>query len=146
MTVKVCTKCNKEYPATTEYFYKKENGKYNLMSICKLCHNKYVCKFVKTKRGKEVQRKSGFKSDYNITLEQYDKMFEDQNGVCMICGDINKNGRRLCVDHNHKTGKVRALLCDHCNILLGFAKENVTILHSMVNYLGDINETQTTKT
>ena len=56
---------------------------------------------------------------YNLTNEQYEEMFRAQNGLCAICGRAWEK-RRLAVDHNHKTGKVRGLLCGSCNIRLGY--------------------------
>ncbi len=56
---------------------------------------------------------------FGLTLEDYDKMSEEQNGVCAICDGINLDGRRLYVDHDHETGKVRGLLCLKCNNRLG---------------------------
>ena len=55
------------------------------------------------------------KNKYDLTLEQYDQMFDAQNGRCEICGGLNKSGRRLAVDHNHDTGEIRGLLCNRCN-------------------------------
>ena len=55
---------------------------------------------------------------YGITAEQYNKMLAEQNGVCAICGRPPKT-KRLHVDHDHKTGKIRALLCMMCNTKLG---------------------------
>lgn len=61
------------------------------------------------------------KARYNITCKQWDKMFSLQEGKCPIClKDIykpkNKLGRKAaCVDHDHKTGRVRGLTCFHCN-------------------------------
>lgn len=66
-------------------------------------------------------RKSNLKQKYGLTLEQYEQMVRDQNGVCAICGRPEKYSvtenytRRLSVDHNHKTGKTRGLLCRWCN-------------------------------
>lgn len=54
-----------------------------------------------------------------------------QNGRCAICGIEDK----LVVDHNHQTGELRGLLCQHCNKLLGFSKENPAILVAAVAYL-----------
>ena len=76
------------------------------------------------------------KNRYGVTLEQYDKMFEGQNGVCAICGGINKSDRRLAIDHNHETGKIRGLLCSNCNTGIGMLKENINILCSAISYLG----------
>ena len=76
------------------------------------------------------------KTHYNITLEEYDKMYNKQRGKCMICGvhqsEIKKG---LHVDHNHITGEVRGLLCFSCNSLLGNANENISILNNAILYL-----------
>ena len=57
----------------------------------------------------------------------------------MICGGSCGSGRRLAVDHNHTTGKVRGLLCSNCNTLLGKAKDNVNILQAAIDYLNDFS-------
>ncbi len=81
------------------------------------------------------------KSKYGLTLEEYDQMLIAQNGVCAICRGPevaeDKNGfvKRLSVDHNHKTGKVRGLLCWKCNTMIGFAKDNPDVLAEATAYL-----------
>lgn len=75
------------------------------------------------KKHREWHTKSKLKK-YNLTLEDYDNMFECQKGVCAICGGINLSGRRLGVDHDHKTGTVRGLLCLCCNSHLGWYETN----------------------
>ena len=60
-------------------------------------------------------------------------MLKIQNGKCAICGE--RKDKTLVVDHNHKTGEVRGLLCGHCNHVLGFAKDNINILNKMIDYL-----------
>ena len=71
---------------------------------------------------------------YNLTEADYLKIFEEQKGVCKICSlpELNK---RLVVDHNHTTGKVRSLLCDNCNRGLGLFKENIGRLLSAIEYI-----------
>ncbi len=54
------------------------------------------------------------KNRYGITLEEKEAMFKKQNGLCKIC----KSNKRLIVEHDHETGKVRGLTCDRCNQLL----------------------------
>lgn len=86
-------------------------------------------------KAKEISRRHRCKK-YGITPEQYDTMFEAQKGVCAICGETEIfNNRRLAIDHDHATGKVRALLCGRCNQGLGNAHEDVHILFSMARYL-----------
>lgn len=72
---------------------------------------------------------------YNITLEEYDQMVGIQGGKCAICGGKNPNGKRLHVDHNHKTGKIRGLLCFECNTALGNMKDDIDILNKAITYL-----------
>jgi len=98
-------------------------------------------KFVKTKKGKRRNRKAWLKAAYKMTLEQYDEMFEAQNGVCAICGrpetaTLNGIAKRLAVDHNHETGEIRGLLCHKCNGTLGYVDESIDILLSIIIYLG----------
>lgn len=58
------------------------------------------------------------KSKYGLTETSYEKIFDSQQGKCAICG--LKSEKVLRVDHNHKTGRIRSLLCDRCNIKLGY--------------------------
>lgn len=72
---------------------------------------------------RDKYRKEHLMSRYGLTLEQYDSMFDVQKGTCAICGLPEKAllyglVKRLAVDHCHKTGKVRGLLCNSCNALL----------------------------
>lgn len=68
---------------------------------------------------------------YKLTKEDYEWLLDEQNGKCAICF-IETN---LVVDHDHKTGKVRGLLCGHCNKALGFLREDVSLLENIKNYL-----------
>ena len=68
---------------------------------------------------KGSQQKQNLKRKYNLTIEQYDQMLQTQAGVCAICEQPCSTGRRLSVDHDHITGKIRGLLCTKCNIRLG---------------------------
>jgi hypothetical protein len=82
------------------------------------------------------------KERYNITLNQYNEMFQKQNGKCAICGNeesalhnYSKKVQKLAVDHCHKTGKIRALLCRDCNRGLGKFREDILILNNAIEYL-----------
>lgn len=73
------------------------------------------------------------KNKYNLTKQDFENLLLSQDNKCDICKkDISNNYN---VDHNHKTGKVRALLCMNCNTLIGHAKENTDILNSAIEYL-----------
>jgi peptide methionine sulfoxide reductase MsrB len=69
---------------------------------------------------------------YGISLEDWQRMFDSQNGCCAIC---DKRTDDLVVDHNHESGEVRGLLCRKCNSALGFVFENEKILERMKDYL-----------
>lgn len=92
-------------------------------------------------KSKIRQFKTKLKIKYGLTIEQYNAMFESQNGQCKICGKKfdNKMGSGN-VDHCHKTGKVRGLLCNGCNVGLGFFKDNIENLKSAAEYLTKYNE------
>ena len=72
---------------------------------------------------------------YGISLEFYDAMVLVQGGRCAICAKPMDGWKEPCVDHNHKTGDVRELLCAHCNKTLGFMKESPELLERAAAYL-----------
>ena len=84
------------------------------------------------------------KYEYGITLEQFEQMLLQQNGVCAICRQpeaVRNNGKlvRLSVDHNHNTGEVRALLCSFCNPAVGWVREDPLIARALAAYLETFN-------
>ena len=81
-----------------------------------------------------IKRKNAMlKYEYGITLDDYNKMFNEQEGKCAICQrHQNELTRTLCVDHNHKTNKVRALLCLTCNTDVSVVENR---LEEMMKYL-----------
>ena len=68
-----------------------------------------------------------------MTPEEYWQLFENQGRVCKICR--RPSGIKLDVDHNHKTGENRGLLCRHCNTGIGLLDEDIKILESAIAYL-----------
>ena len=79
---------------------------------------------------------------YGISKAQYQIMLEQQDGVCKICLEPNHwtRSKTLAVDHDHRTGRVRGLLCNRCNLMLGKADDDIGILHSAIEYLkGELN-------
>ena len=159
---KQCTECKRIL--LVKHFSKKSHNKSGLASNCKECQNRYNKKYrlahkkkiiekgkrhyVKNKprlleyaknQYNGVRRNCDYMSKYNITLKDYDEMFDKQDGVCAIC-KLPEITRRLAVDHNHKTGKVRGLLCTGCNIALGHIKDNPERLENMKMYLEEHKE------
>lgn len=77
---------------------------------------------------------------YGITLDTYHQLYRIQNGVCAICQRPERRDARgvlepLCVDHSHLTGRVRGLLCHHCNTAIGKLKDNVDLMRRAIAYL-----------
>lgn len=99
MAKKKCSRCQEIKP-TSEYWANNQK-KDGLQYSCKPCTY-------------EIIRASKMKTVYGITLERYNEMFEDQGGVCAICGREQAK-RLLAVDHDHDNGNVRGLLCSACN-------------------------------
>lgn len=84
----------------------------------------------------DAKRDQYLKRVYNITLQQYEQMLQEQHGKCWICGWAWRVGkRRLAVDHSHSTGVVRGLLCYRCNKGLGVFQDRVDALSQAVKYL-----------
>lgn len=83
----------------------------------------------------EKRRCVKYRDRYGITLEQYNKKFQSQNGQCAICGTIDFGDKFSPVDHNHETTQVRGILCDSCNRGLGYFKENTEALLDAIHYL-----------
>ncbi len=75
------------------------------------------------------------KSKWGLSLEDYDNMLQKQNGVCAICFEKCRSGRRLAIDHCHKTGKIRGLLCGECNNGIGKLKDDPDLLRRAIKYL-----------
>lgn len=82
-------------------------------------------------RVKAIGRKGHLKKEYGLSLEDYDQLVKAQDGKC-VCGSMTKP---LHVDHDHKTGAVRGLLCGPCNRTIGMALESPERLMALVRYL-----------
>ena len=85
---------------------------------------------------KEYSRVVSLMSNYRMTEQDYRDMFSSQNGCCKICKRPQELfSKNLFVDHCHKTGQVRGLLCLKCNNFLGYACDSENILQEGINYL-----------
>jgi hypothetical protein len=83
-------------------------------------------------------RNTNLKKSYGITIDDYDRMFEQQQGKCAICGSTESRTRRskhFYVDHCHETGQVRGLLCGPCNTGIGNLGDDLGRLEQAVLYL-----------
>ncbi len=81
-------------------------------------------------------KKAGLKRFYGINVDEYNELFNQQNGKCKICGRHQSELKKsLSVDHNHLTGNIRGLLCNQCNLILGNANDKIIVLEKAIEYL-----------
>lgn len=117
---KWCSRCS-SYKETNA-FGRYSAASHGLQRYCKVCNYDYAF----SKRLRSV---------FGLSVDQYDEILERQNGTCAICHQVPRS-KRLAVDHDHKTGRVRGLLCTRCNHkLLGAAHDSVELLRSAIDYL-----------
>jgi hypothetical protein len=145
--MKRCTKC-KEFKVKG-CFNKDKRSVDKLAIYCKECRSKlrtlakektslYNKKYRITnlEKEKEKDRANNLKSNFGISIEDWNKMYEMQNKMCKLCNkQTSSYKKRLCVDHCHKTGKIRGLLCDTCNRALGLLNDDTSILKKAIAYL-----------
>ena len=119
----MCSKCNviKEL----DYFFKDKYSRDGRYTLCKLC-KKQACKEWRKKYPEKHnammraynakhRRRIHYQTDYGLSLQDYQAMFDKQGGVCGICALPQTGIRPLNIDHCHLTGKIRGLLCYTCN-------------------------------
>jgi hypothetical protein len=138
--MKTCKICNQPKPLT-EFYQTVRNGEpYGHHGKCKSCYIKKQQKNYDPIK----KRDENLKRLYGIGLNEYNNLLDNQNGKCAICGTTEPGGRKsgrggavdvFYVDHNHKTEKVRGLLCNVCNRTMGYVGENSNVLEEMIKYL-----------
>jgi hypothetical protein len=128
---RLLTKAKSKYDATPEFYRKKS------LAVARANPQANRDKVNNWRReNPERARDSQLKKNYGITLDAYIKIFESQNNRCAICKSPSTGGKNdWHVDHDHSTGKVRGILCNHCNRGLGAFKDNASVLTDAINYL-----------
>jgi hypothetical protein len=148
----VCSKCKVSKLASD--FGKCKNKKNGLKSNCKDCANKSTRNSFNKNKEKHYKKHKEyieqnknevtsyrrdwhFKNKYNITLTELDDLRVKQNYSCKLCGkhELDTPRKSLCVDHCHKTNKVRGLLCESCNQALGLFYDNINTIEKAAKYL-----------
>jgi hypothetical protein len=151
---KICATCKVEKPVTE--FGVNNDCKDGLHYYCKSCWAKRRRETYKAIRkdpvrlrklldgvnryNKRHQHKRNLRHNYDMSVEQYQRMLTEQGGLCVICRKPEKKKRKgvlqkLSVDHCHTSGRVRGLLCSRCNLMIGMAHENPEILARAIDYL-----------
>jgi hypothetical protein len=125
--MKTCKICQVEQPLDNFY---KQNKYYN--SYCKQCAKSISIKW--KQKNPDYHPTYNLQYKYRLTKQQHNDMLCKQNFCCAIC-NLSFNETKPFVDHNHTTGKVRDLLCYHCNLGIGQMRENPDILKAAIEYL-----------
>jgi hypothetical protein len=95
-------------------------------------------KYESNKEQRDYVRSLRYKSNYGINIEEYEELFKSQSGKCAICrkpSETINSSRRLAVDHDHKTGSVRGLLCSDCNTMLGHFDDDPKLCIKAATYI-----------
>lgn len=118
--MKACITCKIEKHEETYY---KNRGE------CKSCVINRSTRYWRNNR--DAVEDNRLKRLYRISLEYYNKLVNLQDGRCLSCNNKSK----LFVDHDHRSGDFRGLICRRCNLIIGQAKDNIEILRNNINYL-----------
>jgi hypothetical protein len=147
--MKTCTQCERALPLDR---FAKTGAKYGspLRSYCKDCGNEKTRQYAQANKERRNERlrewrarnpeaarqkdlRARLMSKYNLTPAEVEELREVQGGKCALC---HLTTRLLVVDHDHATGKVRAMLCRNCNTIMGAVDADPTILDRMAEYIG----------
>lgn len=99
---------------------------------------RFCSKKCASKLSNETALERNLRRKYAISTYEYNEMFNLQKGCCLICGKHQSELKKaLSVDHDHITGKVRGLLCPHCNFAIGLFHDSIENLNSAIIYLNN---------
>lgn len=130
MDLRRCTKCGTD--KSREDFYDKSRRPNSKRGHCKKCHSAQT--LANYRKNPSVKRRSLLRR-YGLTEGQYLGLVSAQGNKCAICGKRDRFRDVLAVDHDHKTGLVRGLLCGECNRGLGIFNDSIELLTAAIEYL-----------
>jgi hypothetical protein len=134
-----CGSCQTD--KSTDEFYVSRSTKTGLTYQCRVCMDARSEKGRQKPESKMKAREGHLRRKFGMTHQEYEAKLASQGGGCAICGTTVPGGRGkwFHVDHDHKTGKARGLLCNKCNGALGLVNDNPRILQGMIDYVARHN-------
>ena len=161
MRILHCNWCDRDKPETDFHRDRTRVNRFGRSNYCSACQTdrkrekrkdpKYAARErARSKKWRETNPKRAARSircatlrkKYGISADEYDQLLAEQGGVCKICGADNpqikvpgKRTKNLYVDHDHKSGKIRGLLCQPCNTVLGRMNDDPILLRRAAKYL-----------
>ena len=133
-----CRICGVELTDENWYLSRKNKNQH----VCKKC-DRASCKKYRRNNPKKIRqwhRENHLTRKYGISFPEYESMLRLQDYRCAICGRKFTKDNVACVDHDHKTGQVRALLCKQCNTGIGMLQDNPSIIHEAEMYIRKYKE------
>jgi hypothetical protein len=128
----------KAYGKTYRATHLRDRTKY--MKTYRAAHRERDAAYYKTYHAahKDDRKSKQWLREYGLSRAAFDAMIENQHGTCAICRKPGWGGKEPRVDHDHTTGKVRGILCNHCNLALGHIRDDPKIASSMAHYLDKV--------
>lgn len=146
MEEKLCRKCGET--KALDDFYADRKSATGKSSHCKSCLKAKAKRWyqenpdrVAEQASRRIERggnrESAIKRKYGLRQADYLDMLKSQGGACAICGtgDPGRGNKHFVIDHCHETGKVRGLLCNNCNRVLGLFGDSTETIRSAIEYL-----------
>lgn len=140
---KQCSKCERVQPLAN--FTSRPKTLDGLEYQCKDCRNQSIKEYRASNRSTVRSKSRQWYLErtlrgFGLSLENYQTLLDSQDGRCAICGKLEwyKRPFRLAIDHNHRTGQMRGLLCSHCNKTLGILEKDDWLINAMA-YLEEYN-------
>ena len=134
MKTKKCTCCGETKPTTEFYKRKSRRDGEGLVSTCKPCTIERSRTRYHSNADDINDRRAA--RTYGTTVEHIQEMRKQANGICQCCGNPGEGHyKRLVIDHCHATGKIRGLICQKCNTVLGLVKDRVEVLQNLQNFM-----------
>lgn len=139
---KKCYTCKHIKPLSG--FNRNKSRKDGLNSICKECSRESSKRYYNLNRESHLQVVYAYRKKHyikyralglNVNVKDAETLFENSDGRCEICKKVKK----LSIDHDHDTNKVRGLLCTTCNLAIGHLKDSIENLESAIEYLQKSN-------
>lgn len=105
--------------------------------MCSPCQNRRNKNWVEKRKKSDpiAARRHALKYNYNLTLVQFDDLLASQSWACAICKRTEPGKRGWVVDHCHRRGNTRGILCNSCNSAIGLFKDDLETMRNAIDYL-----------